>query len=130
MVEGVPSSWPVWSEHPTQDPPILGGLAPTVLGGLATPILGGRAPTVLGTYWGAPVLARGRGEAADQLGLHIWMSVLNKMLVWIHKLTAQNLLTESALSPIQSESRDVRPSVCLWTCVKFILRPLIGPEVT
>ena len=40
------------------------------------------------------------------------------------------VFTESALRRIQSESRDVRLCVCLFVCVKFISRPLIGPQVT
>ena len=45
-------------------------------------------------------------------------------------VTVSMFFTESALRPIQSESRDVRPSVCLSVWVQFILRPLIGPQVT
>ena len=44
------------------------------------------------------------------------------------------IFTESAPRPIQSESQhvcmSVRPSVCCPLPVKFIFRPLIGPQVT
>ena len=47
-----------------------------------------------------------------------------------HKILSSTIFTESAPRPIQSESRDVRVSVRPYVCVKFILRPLIGPQVT
>ena len=54
---------------------------------------------------------------------------------WLYFLLSSGHFKEAAAWPILSVSPDVRPYICmLYVCgplpVKFILRPLIGPQVT